>query len=158
MRKKKFHAFWDYDAVNALFPQMPIRVRKRELQTQIAPLKKQLVRELATNEPTSWRMPANVDITSYAEAWANEILPIAREAHKRLQFTNVHPQQEKASVVAAGEANEKPQPDQISYRAWASNVVREELHKAGWNCYSGFYRRDQACVFFAFAGLQAAFS
>ena len=132
VRKKKFHAFWDYDAVNALFPQMPIRVRKRELQTQIAPLKKQLVRELATNEPTSWRMPANVDITNYAEAWANEILPIAREAHKRLQFTNVHPQQEKVRVVAAGEANEKPQPDQISYRAWASNVVREELHKAGW--------------------------
>ena len=132
VRKKKFHAFWDYDAVNALFPQMPVRVRKRELQTQITPLRKQLVRELATHEPMGWRMPMNMDITNYAEAWANEILPIAREAHERLQFTNVHPQQEKGRVVAAGEANEKPQPDQISYRAWAANVVREELHKAGW--------------------------
>ena len=132
VRKKKFHAFWDYDAVNALFPQMPIRVRKRELQEQIAPLKKELVRELVTHEPASWRMPANMDVTSYAEAWANEILPIAREAHKRLQFTNVHPQRENDHVVAAGEANEKPQPDQMSYRAWAANVVREELHKAGW--------------------------
>lgn len=132
IRKKKFHAFWDYDAVNALFPQMSIRVRKREFQTQIAPLKKQLVREFATHEPTSWRMPANIDITNYAEAWANEILPIAREAHERLDFTNVHPQQEKGRVVAAGEANEKPQPDQISYRAWAASVVREKLHKAGW--------------------------
>ena len=132
VRKKKFHAFWDYDAVNALFPQMPVRVRKRELQAQIAPLKKELVRELATHEPTSWRMPANMDITNYAEAWANEILPIAREAHERLQFTNVHPQQEKDRVVAGGEADEKPQPDQISYRVWAANVVREELHKAGW--------------------------
>ena len=37
VRKKKFHAFWDYDAVNALFPQMPVRVRKRELQAQITP-------------------------------------------------------------------------------------------------------------------------
>jgi hypothetical protein len=44
----------------------------------------------------------------------------------------VHPQQENGRVVAAGEANEKPQPDQMSYRAWAANVVREELHKAGW--------------------------
>src|SRR4029453_16060403 len=132
VRKKKFHAFWDYDAVNALFLQVPIRVRKRELQAQIAPLKKQLVRELATHEPTNWRMPANLDVTNYAEAWANEILPIAREAHKRLQFTNVHPQQENDRVVAAGEANEKSQPDQMSYRAWASNVVREELQKAGW--------------------------
>jgi hypothetical protein len=132
IRKKKFHGFWDYDAVNALFPQMPIRIRKRELQTQIAPLKKELVRELATHEPTSWRMPANMDVTNYAEAWANEILPIAREAHERLQFTNVRPQQEKGRVVAVGEANEKPQQDQISYRAWAASVVREELHKAGW--------------------------
>jgi hypothetical protein len=73
-----------------------------------------------------------MDVTNYAEAWANEILPIACEAHERLQFTNVHSQREENRVVAAGEANEKPQPDQISYRAWAANVVREELHKAGW--------------------------
>jgi hypothetical protein len=44
----------------------------------------------------------------------------------------VHPQQENDRIVAAGVANEKPEPDQISYRAWAVNVVREELHKAGW--------------------------
>jgi hypothetical protein len=77
-------------------------------------------------------MPANMDATNYAEAWAYEILPIAREAHERLQFTNVHPQQENDRVVAAGKANENPKPDQISYRAWAASVVREELHKAGW--------------------------
>ena len=62
VRKKHFHAFWDYDAVNAIFPQMPTRVRKRELQTQITPLKRQLVRDLATHEPTSWRMPTNMDV------------------------------------------------------------------------------------------------
>lgn len=113
MRKKKFHAFWDDDAVNALFPQIPIRVRKRELKAQIAPLKKQLIRELATHEPTSWRMPANMDVTNYAQAWANEILPISREAHERMQFRNVHPQQERNRVVAAGEADEKSQPDRL---------------------------------------------
>ncbi len=62
----------------------------------------------------------------------DEILPIAREAHERLQFINVHPQQEEDRVVAAGEADEKPQPDRMDYRAWATQVVREELHKAGW--------------------------
>ncbi len=132
IRKKKFHAFWDYDAVNALFPQLPIKVRKREIQAQITPLKKQLVRELATHEPENWRMSANIDVTNYAEAWANEILPIAREAHERLQFTNVHPQREEDRAVAAGEVDEKPEPDHISYRVWAANIVREELHKAGW--------------------------
>jgi hypothetical protein len=132
IRKKKLHAFWDYDAVNALFPQVPIRGRKRELEAQIKPLKEQLVHELATDEPTNWRMPANMDVTNYAEAWANEILPIAREAHERLQFIHVHPQPEKDRFLAAGEATEKPQPDQIGYRAWAANIVREEMHKAGW--------------------------
>jgi hypothetical protein len=132
IRKKKLHGFWDYDAVNALFPQMPIRVRKRELQAQIAPLKKQLVREQATHEPENWRMPANMEVTNYAEAWADEILPIAREAHERLQFTKVHAVQEEGRILATGEADEKTQPDQISYRKWAANIVREELHKAGW--------------------------
>src|SRR6266536_2242808 len=132
IRKKKLHGFWDYDSVNALFPQIPIRVRKRELQAQIAPLRKQLVRELATHEPKNWRMPASLDVTNYAEAWANEILPIAREAHERLEFTNVHPTQEETRLVAAGEAADKPRPDEISYRVWAANIVRGELHKAGW--------------------------
>jgi hypothetical protein len=77
-------------------------------------------------------MPASIDIHNYAELWADEILPIAREAHERLQFINVHPQQEEDRVVAAGEADERPQPDRMSYRAWATEVVREELHKAGW--------------------------
>jgi hypothetical protein len=132
IRKKKFHGFWDYDAVNALFPQLPLRVRKRELQAYIMPLKKQLVRELATREPENWRMPANIDVTNYAEVWVNEILPIAREAHERVEFTNVHPKQEENRVLAAGEAVEKTRPGQIPYRIWAAIIVREELHKAGW--------------------------
>ncbi len=132
IRKKKLHGFWDYDAVNALFPDVPSPMRKSELQAQIEPLKTQLVHEMATHEPLNWRMPASSDIHNYAELWADEILPIAREAHERLQFINVHPQQEEDRVVAAGEADEKPRPDHMGYRAWAGNIVREELHKAGW--------------------------
>ncbi len=132
MHKKNLHAFWDYDAVNALFPEVPGTLRKSEIQAQIAPLKKQLVHGMAMQAPKNWRMPSNIDIYNYAELWADEILPIAREGHERLQFTNVHPQREEDRVVAAGEADEKPQPDRISYRAWAAGIVREELHKAGW--------------------------
>jgi hypothetical protein len=64
--------------------------------------------------------------------WADEILPIAREAYARLQFTDVHPQQEEDRTVAAGEAVEEPAADHGLYRVWATNVVRDELHKAGW--------------------------
>ena len=132
IHKKNFHAFWDYDAVNALFPQVPRTLGKSELQAKIEPLKEGLVHEMARQEPSNWRMPPNININSYAEVWADEILPIAREAHDRLQFANVHPEQEETRTVAAGEAAEKPQPDHISYRQWAASVVREELHKAGW--------------------------
>ena len=132
VHKKTLHMFWDNDAVNALFPEALNTLRKSELQEQIEPLKKQLAHEMATHEPRNWRMPANLDIKKYAEAWADEILPVACEAHERLQFTNVHSLQEEDRVLAAGEAEEKPMPDHLAYRNWAVNVVREELHKAGW--------------------------
>ena len=132
IHKKTLPSFWDYDAVNALFPGVPNTLRKGELQEQIEPLKKQLVYEMAADEPRHWRMPPNLEVRKYAEAWADEILPIAREAHERLKFTDVHPQREEDRVLAAGQAEEKPMPDHIAYRAWATNVVREELHKAGW--------------------------
>ena len=53
-------------------------------------------------------MPSNVSIDSYAEIWADEILPIAREAHARLEFRNVKPLLDGDRVVATGEAIEKP--------------------------------------------------
>lgn len=132
IHRKKLHGFWDYDAVNALVPQMPGRLRKGELQALIEPHKRELVHEMATHEPNNWQMLPSVPIDSYAEIWADEILPIAREAYARLQFTNVHPQQEEDRIVAAGEAVEKTNSDQMNYRGWATGVVRQELHKAGW--------------------------
>jgi hypothetical protein len=132
IHKKQFHGFWDYDAVNALFPQVTGRLLKSELQAQIEPLKREVVHEMATHEPKNWRMPSNVVIDNYAETWADEILPIAREAHARLEFRNVKPLLDGDRIVATGEAIEKPAADQMKYRAWATDVVRQELHKAGW--------------------------
>jgi hypothetical protein len=118
--------------VNALFPQVIARLPKSELQAQIEPLKRELVHEMATHEPKNWRMPSNTAIDNYAEMWADEILPIAREAHARLEFRNVKPLLDGDRIVATGEAIEKPAADQMNYRAWATDVVRQELHKAGW--------------------------
>src|SRR5262245_43790034 len=66
IRKKKFHGFWDNDAVNALFPQVPDRLAKKAFETQIDPFKRQLVRDMATNEPRNWQMPSNVSLHNYA--------------------------------------------------------------------------------------------
>src|SRR5438034_2039967 len=111
IRKKKFHGFWDYDVVNALFPQVPGTFIKKERESQIEPLKKDLIHDMATREPRNWQMPTNVSVDSYAEMWADEILPIAREAHARLEFRNVKPLLDEGCLVAAGEAIEKPTPD-----------------------------------------------
>jgi hypothetical protein len=111
---------------------MPGPLPKKELEKQIDPFKRQLVHEMATHEPSNWQMPSNVSLDSYAEVWADEILPIAREAHARLEFRNVKPLLDGDRTVAAGEAFEKPAPDQTLYRVWATAIVRNELHKAGW--------------------------
>jgi S1/P1 Nuclease len=132
IRKKKFHGFWDYDAVNALFSQVPATLRKKELEAQIEPLIKDLILDMATHEPRSWRTPPDLSIDTYAEFWADEILPIAREAHARLEFRNVKPFLDEGRIVATGDAIEKPAPNHMLYRAWATSVVRDELHKAGW--------------------------
>lgn len=132
IRKKKFHGFWDNDAVNALFLQVPGRLPKKELEAQIEPFKQQLVHDMATNEPRNWQTPSNVSLDGYAEVWADEILPITREAHARLEFRNVKPFFDEDRIVATGQAIEKPAPDHALYRTWATSIVRDELHKAGW--------------------------
>ena len=132
MHRKKFHGFWDYDAVNALFPDAPGYFPKEEFLAQIEPLKKALIHEMATQEPKNWQMPKSVSVASYAEIWADEILPIAHDAYARLEFRNVRPWLDGERTVAAGEAIEKPATDHTLYRTWATNVVRDELHKAGW--------------------------
>ncbi len=132
IHKKKLHGFWDYDTVNALFTTVPGTLRKKEFLAGIEPIKRELVHEMASHEPNNWRMPANFNINNYAEAWADEILPVAREAHARLEFTKVHPQTHEGSVVATGEAVEQPNAAHGLYRAWSTSVVRDELHKAGW--------------------------
>ena len=87
---------------------------------------------MATQEPRNWRMPSNIPVDGYAEMWADEILPIARDAYARLEFQNVAPFADGDRIVAAGEAIEKSAADHTLYRTWATNMVRDELHKAGW--------------------------
>jgi hypothetical protein len=84
-------------------------------------------------EPKKWRLASGVALKDYAEAWANEILPLASEAHERLQLKDIAAKQlEDGSIVASGFAEEKKSPDGVSYYDWSAKVVRNQLHKAGW--------------------------
>jgi hypothetical protein len=129
---KKLHGFWDLDAVSALLPALPDTMPKEERRARNQAAQKALMDEMATHEPKNWRPPPKLPLDQYAEAWADEILPIAREAHERLTFKDVKPLQEEDRVVATGEADEIPEPDHMTYREWSVRIVGEELHKAGW--------------------------
>jgi hypothetical protein len=128
-----FHGFWYNYAVLANLPALPDTLSKEERFEKINGAKRELVNRLANEEPQNWELSRSIALKDYAENWANEILPIAREAHERLRFENVKPtQQEDGRIVAGGEAEEKDAPDHVAYREWAGKVVRQQLHKAGW--------------------------
>ncbi len=132
-RNSKLHGFWDNDAVMANLPALPPEMPKEERRAKIDEARAQLVRELASQPPKSWQLSAGTPLENCGEAWADEILPIAREAHQRLEFQGVHPvKDENGGVAAAGAALEIAAPDHVAYRDWSAHVAREELHKAGW--------------------------
>jgi len=131
-RPPKFHGFWDNDTVMANLPILPETIPKEERREKTDTAKAALVKELATSEPKDWRLPAATAPKDYSEAWANEILPIAREAHERLTFRNVAPLQEEDRVVAAGFADEKKPAKGSSYYDWSAHIARDQLQKAGW--------------------------
>lgn len=128
----KLHSFWDNDAVMANFPSIAKDVEKDQRRTEMDAARKEVVQRFAKEEPKHWQLPANVTLKTYGEAMADAILPVAREAHERLQFRNVAPKHEDDAVFAAGQAEEKLGPDHVAYYDWAAAVVREEMHIAGW--------------------------
>lgn len=128
----RLHSFWDSDAVFANLPQLPPTMPKEERRTKMDAAEKAFATRLAQQTPPHWQLSMSVKLEDYPEAWANEILPIAREAHDRLRFQNVHPQLEHEQMVAAGDAVERAMPDAIPYRKWTGTVVANELQRAGW--------------------------
>jgi hypothetical protein len=128
----KLHGYWDNDAVMANLPQFPDTMPKEERQMQMDAAEKALTDRLAKEEPKAWRLPAETKIENYPEAWANEILPLAREAHSRLRYQNVTPKLDHEEMVADGELKERGLPGDLPYGKWAAGMVFQEMHKAGW--------------------------
>ena len=132
-KQAKFHGFWDNQAVAMSLPRVPKGTPKEERREIMNEARTKLVDEWVANEPKDWRPPDDLEPTEYAELWANEILPLAIEAHARLEMRGVRPKvDDKGRTLATGVAEEKPMPDGVPYHEWAAQVTRENLHKAGW--------------------------
>jgi hypothetical protein len=126
----KFHGFWDSKAVSAAFRLINADIKKdnpgHSPQVKVV----ERVKRLAKLEPNDWKLPANVDVHQWAEKWADEILPVAREAHERLKFVGVHPSEHNPREVEGFVA---PKENLIpAYPEWSGGVIYKQLHKAGW--------------------------
>lgn len=128
----KLHSFWDGDAVLANLPQFPDTMSKEERQARMDAADKELIDRLARTEPRNWRMPAALPLVYYPEAWANEILPLARHLHARLRYQNIQPRLDHEKMVADGEVTEAPTNDGVSFAKWSARVVLEQTQMAGW--------------------------
>jgi len=105
------HSFWDGKSVDRAFGQTADAA---------------WARQFAAQTPARWKLTG--DVETWAEQMANDILPFAREARRRLQYRNIRivPGEH---FIASGEARERRRG---SYSSWAANVVRQEIHKGGW--------------------------
>ncbi len=131
-RDPKLHSFWDADAVQANLPIYPNTMPKEERRAKMDLAEQDLADRLSKQEPKNWKLPNDLPLTGYPEAWANEIMPLARQVHERLRYENVHPQLHRENMVADGEAVERPTNDGLSYSKWAARVVLNEMERAGW--------------------------
>jgi hypothetical protein len=128
-RGTKLHAYWDNDTVRAAK-----RIVRRELDD--IPARRgsssdyEVVLRLARTEPKGWK--AGLDTKDFAEAWANEILPLAKQAHDRLDFTEIHLGGRGNGQTRIVAEEKSPQPDKDTYAEWAGKATREQIHKAGW--------------------------
>ena len=116
----------------ANLPLLPGAMPKEIRQEKMDLAEKSLTSRLAKEEPKNWRMPADLPVEDFPEAWANEILPLAREAHRRLRYEHIQPMIDHEQTVAGGDLVEPAGEKGESYRKWAARSVLEELHKAGW--------------------------
>lgn len=110
----KFHGYWDTQTVNNAFGQATnATVAKR----------------LAAQEPSNWELTGEPE--TWAEQMANDILPLARQAHSRLSFTKIEIESG-AHDIKSGQAKEKKKSSGKFYATWASGVVNKEIQKGGW--------------------------
>ena len=110
----KFHGYWDGQTVTNAFG--------NKANSTIA-------QELANKEPANWKLTGGVE--TWAEQLANQMLPVARSAHRRLEFQEIKIKIGERDILR-GDAVETRKTDGKFYAHWAAETVKNEIHKGGW--------------------------
>ena len=130
-RRPRLHSFWDNNVVKLLITQVEAEIKQANPTHPAEVTTAEFVHYLAKQEPPNWKPAATLSVENWAESWANEILPVAREAHDRLDFTQLQRKVEHGKPVVFGVAVEKGG-QHPSYADWSAGVVRIELKKSGY--------------------------
>ena len=110
----KFHGYWDSQTVENAFG-------------SVADSK--IAQQLAQKTPAKWKLTGNAE--TWAEQMANDILPLAAEAHERLEYKNVKIKAGESDITS-GQAREKKKTGGQFYAIWAAGIVKKEIQKGGW--------------------------
>lgn len=129
------HSFWDDAAVTHALHS--VRAEMEEERPQEGEITADdLAKHFAANDPGGLEADAGRDPDDLAEAWADEILPIARDAHERLTFSRLAVSGGDGTSTAIAHrhgpkwlATEK---SPGTYADFAGEMVRQEIHKGGW--------------------------
>ncbi len=130
-RRPRLHAFWDNNAVKLLIEQVDAEIKKANPSHPPDVTPTEFVHALARQEPANWKPAPNLPLKDWAESWANDILPVAREAHDRLTFEQMRVDSYHGKQTVMGTAVEKTGLHP-AYADWAVGVVRIELEKGGY--------------------------
>jgi hypothetical protein len=109
------HSFWDDDAVEGA-------IRLAKLKSSLAT---SLARWLVDQHATGWETTG--DIGTWAESWADEIMPLAKQAHERLGTINFEKMTRDPPNVRCTWTVNTPG----DYEDWAAEQTQRQLAKAG---------------------------
>jgi hypothetical protein len=110
----RFHGYWDTQTVENAFSAMT---------------NAQAAQQLAKQQPAGWKLSGGVE--TWSEQLANEILPVAREAHERLEYSDIITQSGEKDI-RSGNAKELKKTKGKFYAVWAQQTAKKEIHRAGW--------------------------
>ena len=112
---KSFHSYWDGQTVENAFGTMQDAT---------------VATNLAKKAPKNWKLNGGVE--TWAEQLANDILPLAQEAHERLAYSQIKTKQGARDIISGRAEEKEKKPGEKFYAVWAAAVVKDEIHKGGW--------------------------
>ncbi len=122
------HLFWDDGSVDAAIHAIKESVHGTGSTLTSDEIKNHFV----AVQPAGWPLNAGVAIEDLSTAWANEMLPLARDAHQRLEYSILSPPVKQGTHYTFYWSAKEENVVAPGYKVWAGQQVDTTVHRAGW--------------------------